>query len=299
MHEPTKQPPTRAVVRTLPTASNRGQLTLRETCDAYMAAYTGRDTTRVQRLGFWCQVLGDVRLQALDSDQVADALADLATTPALRPAGRDAAGATIWRERGPRSAATINRYRAALAAVLTWARHKRLTPKGWQHPVRETRAEPENNARARFLSADECERLLKVARISRWAKLRLLILMALTTGARRGELLGLRYGDVDLQAGTATLARTKNGEARVLVLTPAVVTEIKYFGAGAAAELLFASKRRPGRPHNFLSAWQQALKNAHIEGCTFHDLRHTAASRLAQSGASLVELSDFLGHRTM
>jgi len=99
--------------------------------------------------------------------------------------------------------------------------HKRLTPKGWHHPVRPIKSEQEDNGRVRFLSPEERDRLLAAARISVSPKLYLLILIAITTGARRGELLGLRIRDLDLEAKVATVHTSKNGEPRVLPLTDA------------------------------------------------------------------------------
>jgi len=172
-------------------------------------------------------------------------------------------------------------------------------PRGWSSPVRDVHRERESDGRVRFLTPDEQQRLLAVARISRYRKLRLLILMAITTGARRSELTGLRYRDLDLEAGTASLASTKNGEPRVLVLTDAVIAEIKRLGVGQPEALVFAAKHRPELPARFDTAWRLALRAARIENCRFHDLRHTHASMLAQSGASLLEVADSLGHRTM
>ena len=154
------------VVRTFPTAPNRGDLTVREVIDAYMAVYTGRDTARAQRVGFWAQALGDVRLRELDADMIGDALDQLAAQPVRRYVGKNAEGRRLYRDHHKRAGTTLNRYRTTLGAVLTWAKHRRLTPKGWHNPAHEVRGEREDNARTRFLTPVERDRLLKVARIS-------------------------------------------------------------------------------------------------------------------------------------
>ena len=218
---------TPTVVRIFPTAPNRGDLTMRELVDAYMASYTGRDTALPQRLSFWVDAIGDVRLRDIDADLIADHLDQLAAQPVRKYVGKDTDGRRLYREHHDRAGSTVNRYKNALSSTLTWARHRRLTPKGWHNPARDLRSAVESSGRTRFLSKDECDRLLKVARISAWPKLHLLILAAITTGARRGELLALRYRDLDLpdakeSSGTAIVERTKNGDARCLVLTPAV-----------------------------------------------------------------------------
>ena len=122
--------------------------------------------------------------------------------------------------------------------------------------------------------------------------------MALTTGARRGELLGLLWRDVDLNRANAFVHSSKNGEPRVLPLVPAVVTELKRF-QGKPDDLVFGSARKPGKAMDISSHWRSALQQAKIEQFRFHDLRHSCASTLAQNGASLLEIADVLGHRTM
>ena len=284
---------TPTAVRTFPTALNRGDLTVRETIDAYMAGYAGRDSSRAMRAGYWSHVIGETKLRDLDSDLIADVLDQLASQPVRKYVGKDEQGRRLYRDHRIRSGKTVNRYRTTLSAVLTWARQKRLTPKGWRNPCHDVKGAPEGAGRVRYLSADERRRLLSAARISAWPKLYLLVLMAITTGARRGELLGLRYRDLQLPeakdgTGTATLPRTKNGDARVLVLTPLVIAEIRRHGSGVPDALLFPGKFRRDQPYSINEAWTRALKNARIEDFKFHDLRHTHASYLAQSGASLL-----------
>jgi integrase len=288
-----------AVVRTFPTAPNRGELTLREACDAYMAGYSGRDPAIEKRLAYWTALMGEVKLRDLDSDAIADALDALAGENIRKYIGRDENNRPTFREHGRRSPATVNRYRQALASVVTWAMHKRLTPKGWQHPVRAIRSEREANGRVRFLLPEERARLLAAARISAWPKLYLLILLAITTGARRGELLALRYRDLDLAARTAAIARTKNGEPRVLPLTDAVITEIKRHGMPHPEALLFPGKFRQSQPYAIEEAWRRCLANARVRDFRFHDLRHSCASYLAQHGAGLLEIADVLGHKSL
>jgi len=197
-------------------SNERGSLTLREAIDGYMAGYVGHDPTRNARVSFRSASVGDVRLRDLDSDLIADALEQLGKLPIQRYMGKNPDGSPRLRMFGPRSPATLNRYVAALGAVLTWAKRKRLTPKGWQSPLSEIENGPEAKGRERFLSDDELKRLLAVCRLSKWSRLRLLVLMAATTGARCGELQTLRFGDLDLKQRTATVRRSKNGDQRLL-----------------------------------------------------------------------------------
>jgi len=132
-------------------------------------------------------------------------------------------------------------------------------------------------------------------------------LMAITTGARRSELLGLRWRYVDLERRQARITLTKNSEAKVLPLTKAVADELtraraedaKRFKLALANTLVFHSERQPDVGFHFQSQWQAALKSAGVRGFRFHDLHHTCASYLAQNGATLLEIADVLVHEQM
>jgi integrase len=295
----TQQTPAAGVVRILPTAPNRENLTLGELADAYMAAYAGRDPGRPGLVALWVRHLGEKRVVDVTPDDVADVLEHLATTPVTKYVGKDPQGRPLLREFGRRAPATINRMRSVVSGLFTFAQKRRLTPRGWVNPCREVATLPGNNERTRFLTSQERERLLRLARASHWPRLYLLVLMAITTGARRGELLGLRYADLDLAAGTAHVRQSKNGGQRVLPLLPAVAAEIRRFGKAAPEALLFGSARRPGKPMVVDSVFTDAVRAARIEDFHFHDLRHSCASYLAQNGATLLEIADVLGHRTL
>lgn len=276
-----------------------GHLPLADLIDLYMAHYAGRDTTRVQRLSYWKARVGAIALQDLTDDHVHAALEDLATRPARYWAGRGPDGQPIYHfKKKTMSPATVNRYATALAAVITWSIRKRIAPKGLVHPCRSVERRPETAGRTRFLSNDEQARLLEACRASSWPELYLLVLLALTTGARKSELLGLRWRDVDLVRAVAEVGRTKNGDARVLPLVPAVVEMLKG-NTGKPDALVFAATKRPDRPFTFEPRWKEAMERARIRNFRFHDLRHTTASTLARNGATLLEIADVLGHRQL
>jgi integrase len=188
-----------------------GSILLSESIDLYMTRYAGRDSSRVQRLAWWSATTGHRRLEELSDDDIFSALQALANQPSRYFAGLDTAGQQVFKARGrPLAAATINRYSAALAAVLTWAIKHRIAPKGYVHPCRSVERKQENNEKTRFLSDDERQRLLQACRQSKWPRLYLLVLLALTTGARKGELLGLQWADVDLERCLAHCGRKTN-----------------------------------------------------------------------------------------
>jgi len=274
-----------------------GAITIAQLVDLYMAHYAGRDGSRLQRLTWWVARLGPLALAEVGDDQVHAALEALAANPPRYFAGNDADGRPIYRaKRKPIAPATINRYSASIAAVFTWAIRRRIAPKGWIHPCRGVERRTESNERTRFLSDDERARLLEACRASAWPKLYLLVLMALTTGARKGELLALRWQDLDPVHKVAHVGHTKNGDPKALPLTPPVLQEVERLRDSPGA-LVFASARRHDQPYAFEPRWADALRQARIRSFRFHDLRHSCASYLAQHGATLLEIGDILGHR--
>jgi integrase len=170
----------------------------------------------------------------------------------------------------------------------------------WQwieaNPASRIRRRQEGRGRVRFLSDDERARLLDSCRESKEPRLYPLVIFALTTGARQGELLGLRWRDVDTASDPprAVLHRTKNRDRRTLSFPGQAAAVLR--GLPRFREYLFDTQRGPYFPRK---AWLDALAAAQIEDFRFHDLRHSAASYLAMSGATLAEIASFLGHRTL
>lgn len=278
---------------------DRPALTLSELLDQYFAQFTGRDTEKVHRLVAWRERLGDREFSTITDDEVFAALEEIAAQPARIWCGLDADRKPIFRAKGKRTPATVNRYHAALSALFTWAIKKRRAPKGWTNPCHKIERQREAPGVVRFLSDEERARLLAACRASRWPQLYLLVLMGITTGARRGELLGLRWGEIDFERSVARVGITKNGEPKTLPLVPAVLEELHRFRKATPSALVFASRRSPGSAFQFEESWRAALKGARVRAFRFHDLRHTCASYLAQNGASLLEIADVMGHRQL
>jgi integrase len=274
-----------------------GHLTVAELIDLYMGQYAGRDSSRSQRLGWWRVQIGRLTLDEVSDDHLHAALEALKDQPARYFAGRDADGRAIHKAKKRQiSPATLNRYAASIGAVFTWGIKRRIAPKGWTHPGRAIERNPESSGRTRFLSNDERDRLLQACKGASWPKLYLLVLMALTTGARKGELLGMRWQDVDPAHGVVHVATTKNNDPKALPLTPPVLAELERL-RDAPGALVFASPRVPAKPFGFEPMWKATLKVCAIKAFRFHDLRHSCASMLAQNGATLLEIGDLLGHR--
>jgi integrase len=278
-------------------------LTVRKVIDDYMTQYAGRDVTRGQRLRAWQSMIGDFTLEQCDCDLMHAGRAELATKPALVYKGKDHRGLKVFdlkSRRKPKDPATLNRYMQAIGAVFSWAIEQRLAPKGWVHPCRGIKRLTEAAGRVRYLEADERARLFEAVRASKYPRLYALTLMAMKTGARRGELLALTWRDIDLDAGIAMLAKTKNGDRRSLVLLPDVVEALRPFVSTDLTRYVFGSMlSKCQTPTSIDSAWRDAVVRAGVKDFKFHDLRHCCASYMAQAGIPLNVIAEVLGHRKL
>lgn len=168
------------------------------------------------------------------------------------------------------------------------------------NPSRDVQRGEETKGRVRWLDDDERVALLEACKQSGWNGLYPLVLLALATGARQGELLNLTWDRVDLKEGTAYLETTKSGERRTLPIRGPALAELRSFAKVRRLDSDFVFPSVDGRkPFSFRPYWNQALEDSGIKDFRFHDLRHTAASYLAMNGATLLEIADVLGHKTL
>jgi integrase len=198
----------------------------------------------------------------------------------------------------PRSSATVNRYLAVLSHMFTIA----VNEWAWvdANPLRKVTKMKEPRGRVRFLSDDERTRLLEACKASDSPYLYIAVVLALSTGGRRMEILGLRWQDVDFARGIITLHETKNGERRILPLAGHALTLMQEHAKvrHLYCDYVFPSKDLKAAI-DIRTPWENALKRAEITDFRFHDLRHSAASYLAMNGASLAEIAETLGHKTL
>lgn len=207
-----------------------------------------------------------------------------------------------------RAPSTVNRYLAAISVAFNEA----VREWGWLeiNPVPAVGKGAEHPGVIRFLSDAEREALLRACAASGALWLRPLVLLALSTGGRRGELLGLRWADVDLAQGVVTFHITKNRDRRAIPVTGAALKALKDWSKVRRIDSDFVFPGEPltdeekaagtaERPLHIETAWREALLEAKIKEFRFHDLRHSAASYLAMSGATAPEIAAVLGHRTL
>lgn len=196
------------------------------------------------------------------------------------------------------SASTVNRYLIAASHIFKVAMNE------WEwmtdNPMKNVPKMKKNKGRDRYLSEDEKNRLLQVCKEDDSPYLYIVILIALTTGARRNEILELEWRDIDFNRNRITYRDTKNGDTRTAPMMESVKAELLKLREVPRLNVPFVFARKDGKkPMEMKKHWERAFKTAELEDFRFHDLRHTAASYLAMSGASLLDIAQILGHRTM
>lgn len=220
-------------------------------------------------------------------------------TPALIAQQRDSLAGGVTYRGTQRSPGTVVRYLAALSHAYTIA----VREWGWvdENPVRKVSRPREPRGRVRFLSDEERRRLVEACLETSVPALHPIVVMALYTGMRQNEILTLTWSDVDLGRARVLLEYTKNDERRQVPL-PRPALEVLQDWSNARrsdSHMVFPSPSNPDKPVYFRAAWESAVKQSNLVDFLFHDLRHTAASYLAMSGASLAEIAEILGHKTL
>jgi integrase len=165
---------------------------------------------------------------------------------------------------------------------------------GLQNPCRTIRLPAGSRRRERRLEGDEEARLLDAIEkaMPRSPGVRALLLVAIETGMRQGELLGLRWSDVDLSRRVAHLDDTKSGDPRNVPLSLRAVEALRAIPRRIDGRIFGVTQDA------LIRGFSRACKLAGIEGLRFHDLRHEAASRLAGL-LQAHELAKMFGWRTL
>ena len=278
--------------------------TFNELADGYLVDVVGELKNvdhRTRHINHWRKVFGAILLDSITPDRIKKERTRLLgekthlfTTPVTGDPKVDAK-----RERGKRKGATVNRMIAALSACLSYG----VREKEWleKNPCSNVKKYTEDKGRVRFLSDDERICLLDACRPN--ADLYLAVVMSLTTGARQGEIMSLRWGQINFSRKTISLYKTKNGDARTLPLVGEAFnllqdrTKVRNLKDDRIFPPIIATRKT--KYLDLRVPWAKALKTATINDFHWHDLRHTAASNLAMMGVSMVELARLLGHRTL
>ena len=187
---------------------------------------------------------------------------------------------------------TVNRNLACLKTMFnkakTWGRFS------GDNPVKAVKFFKENNQRIRFLEKDEITRLLANCN----KHLRPMVVISLNTGIRQGELLNLKWRDVDYKREIIYLHNTKNGETREIPVNEKVKTALIRVRRNPTSEYIFCKEN--GEHFKYIrTSFFTALKKSGIKDFHWHDLRHTFASHLVMSGVDLNTVRELLGHKSL
>jgi integrase len=246
------------------------------------------------QLNWWKQHLGDYYLSSVTPALIAECRDSLQKEPIKY----------ILQEEGQtlkpvfRSNATVNRYMASLSIAMTIATNEWL----WleENPMRKVKKRTEPRGRVRFLSKDEQATLLHACQNVDCPCLYVVVVLALATGGRYSEILNLKWQDVNFDKNIIIFMDTKNGEHRPVPLSNHPKKILLEYSKTKQLNSDYVFPRKDGKaPLDLRKKWDKALENSGIADFNFHDLRHTAASNLAKAGASLMELSHILGHKTL
>ena len=197
-----------------------------------------------------------------------------------------------------RAPATVSRYLSALSHAFTFA----VNEWGWveHNPVSKVKKPTEPRGRVRFLDEAERKELLAACKASSNKDLYTIVVLALSTGMRQGEILTLKWKDIDFQRRQLALHETKNNERRVVPVVRYAFEVLSEHGKvrNIESDYVFPKCAQKGQSA-IRKAWDKAVKEAKLEDFRFHDLRHTAATYLAMNGATLAEIAEVLGHKTL
>ncbi|HEX4381207.1 MAG TPA: site-specific integrase [Candidatus Acidoferrum sp.] len=191
------------------------------------------------------------------------------------------------------SGSTVNRYRSFLSSVFSYGMRHGLV---MTNPVARVPKFKENEPRIRFLGADEEKTLRATIRTfcpEREAELDI----ALHTGLRRGEQFALKWQDVDLERGILTVAGGKTGR-RFVPINTAARAALEKMAIYGHIPYVHAEKRNDGQ-RDWRRWFEDCVREAKIENFTWHDIRHTFASRLVMAGVDLRTVQELLGHKSI
>jgi len=189
---------------------------------------------------------------------------------------------------------TVNRYMAILKTMfniaITWGYTK-------DNPVREVRFFSEkDNLKERILIEEEEDRLFEASS----EHLIPILIVALNTGMRRGEILNLKWSQIDYHIKEIRVENTKSGKPRIIDINSHLLTELMRLKNKAQDSQYVFLNPKTGKPYKKLqTSFNGACRRAGIEGLRFHDLRHTFASRLVERGIDLIRVKELLGHSSV
>ena len=188
------------------------------------------------------------------------------------------------------SNSTINKYLSALSKMFNLGISNKLIK---ENPVKEVRKLREDNYKIRFLTVAEEQKLFRVIKRN-FPYLEPIVICALQTGMRRGEILNLKWEQVDFDYGYIELLQTKSGKSRKIPLSKTLRNALEQIDR--KTEYVFVNPLTKKPYTDIHNNFKTILEKAKIDNFRFHDLRHTVATRLVEKGIDLVVVKEILGH---
>ena len=185
------------------------------------------------------------------------------------------------------SNASINREMDDIRRCFSIAKTNKKIKQNPCDDVKDLRIE---NPTKRYLTKDEEQKLLEKAN----PIMKIIITVALHTGMRKGEVINLKWSDVFLDEVYLIALNPKNNKPRKLIITPQMREGL--LSLMKISEYVFTSPRTKTKYKDFKSTFSNAVKRANIPHITFHELRHTTASRLNELGVDLATIQEYLDH---
>lgn len=170
---------------------------------------------------------------------------------------------------------------------------------GWEgeNPAQKIKKFREKS-RERFLSAQELPRFFEAVKLEENEAARDFFLISLFTGARKTNVLQMRWDQLDLDRGAWTIPDTKNGDSQLIPLSGQALEILNARKATAQSIWVFPGTGKAGHLQDPKKAWQRLLERAELEDLRIHDLRRTLGSWQAASGVSLHIIGKTLGHKS-
>ncbi len=249
-------------------SSKAKKITFSEMVNKYMKKYQKtRDTTSLKRL---MPVFGTLTIANITTEKVSDYMYERLEIVKL---------ATVYQE-----LALMRRMINVAIKEWEWLTHNPVTKLFF--------SVGNSNARDRWLTHEEEKRLLDCATNPRW--LRDLLIFALHTGMRKGEILNLKWQHVDFKRKILTVIKSKNDEKRTIPMSSTLFHVLKRMTVRDISGRVF-----PISHSSIRHAFDKTIAKAGIDDFCFHDLRHPFATVLIQNGVDLYKVKELLGHKTI
>jgi len=199
--------------------------------------------------------------------------------------------ADVTRRKTKITESTINREIALLKTMFNkaveWGRIDK-------NPLAKVKKFKENHQKdMRILTDEEAIRLIDSAS----SRLKSVLILALNTGMRKGEILSLKWENIDFRKGKIFIEDSKNGKSREVYMNTFIFETLKELPKNS--EYVFPNNETGKHIQDVKNSFRAACNKAKIKGLRFHDLRHTAATKMVEAGIDIATVSKILGHSSI